>query len=54
MRSSTSVRDPEEMRFAVKPNKLYEVSPTISYAGENLSRRLFERELGRNILEFDE
>ena len=37
----------------VKPGKLYEVSPTISYAGENLSRRLFERELGRNILEFD-
>ena len=40
--------------IAVKPNKLYEVSPTISYAGENLSRRLFERELGKNILEFDE
>ena len=40
--------------IAVKPNKLYEVSPTISYAGENLSRRLFERELGRNILEFEE
>ena len=38
----------------VKPGKLYEVSPTISYAGENLSRRLFERELGKNILEFDE
>ncbi len=38
----------------VKPDKLYEVSPTISYAGEGLSRRLFERELGRNILEFDE
>lgn len=38
----------------VKPGKLYEVSPTISYAGEGLSRRVFERELGRNILEFDE
>lgn len=38
----------------VKPNKLYEISPTISYAGEGLSRRLFERELGKNILEFDE
>ena len=38
----------------VNPNKLYEVSPTISYAGEGLSRRVFERELGRNILEFDE
>jgi UDP-N-acetylglucosamine/UDP-N-acetylgalactosamine diphosphorylase len=38
----------------VKPGKLYEVSPTLSYAGEGLSRRVFERELGRNILEFDE
>ena len=38
----------------VNPNKLYEVSPTLSYAGEGLSRRVFERELGRNILEFDE
>ena len=38
----------------VTPNKLYEVSPTLSYAGEGLSRRVFERELGRNILEFDE
>ena len=38
----------------VKPGKLYEVSPTLSYASEGLSRRVFERELGRNILEFDE
>lgn len=38
----------------VNPNKLYEISPTLSYAGEGLSRRIFERELGRNILEFDE
>ena len=38
----------------VKPGKLYEVSPTISYAGEGLSRRVFERELGRNILEFED
>ena len=38
----------------VKPDKLYEVSPTLSYSGEGLTRRLFERELGRNILEFDE
>lgn len=37
----------------VKPNKLYEISPTISYAGENLNRRTFERELGKGILEFD-
>ena len=38
----------------VKPGKLYEVSPTLSYAGEGLSRRVFEREIGRNILEFEE
>ena len=38
----------------VKPDKLYEVSPTLSYSGEGLTRRLFERELGRNILEFEE
>ena len=38
----------------VNPNKLYEISPTISYAGENLNRRTFERELGKGILEFDE
>ena len=37
----------------VKEDKLYEISPTISYAGEGLSRRLFVREFGRNILEFD-
>ncbi|MCQ2106143.1 MAG: UDPGP type 1 family protein [Fibrobacter sp.] len=38
----------------VNPNKLYEVSPQLSYAGENLSRRVFERELGKSILEFDD
>lgn len=38
----------------INPNKLYEISPTLSYAGENLSRRVFERELGKSILEFDE
>ena len=38
----------------VNDDKLYEISPTISYAGEGLSRRLFVREFGRNILEFDE
>ncbi|PWJ71917.1 MULTISPECIES: UTP--glucose-1-phosphate uridylyltransferase [unclassified Fibrobacter] len=38
----------------VNENKLYEISPTLSYAGENLSRRVFERELGKSILEFDE
>ena len=38
----------------VKEDKLYEISPTISYAGEGLSRRLFVREFGHGILEFDE
>lgn len=38
----------------INPSKLYEISPTLSYAGENLSRRVFERELGKSILEFDE
>ncbi|MCQ2101860.1 MAG: UDPGP type 1 family protein [Fibrobacter sp.] len=37
----------------VKADKLYEISPTLSYAGEGLSRRVFERELGKSILEFD-
>lgn len=37
----------------VNPTKLYEISPQLSYAGENLSRRVFERELGKSILEFD-
>ena len=35
-------------------SKLYEISPTISYAGEGLKQSLFDRELGRNILAFDE
>ncbi len=38
----------------VNKKKLYEISPTLSYAGENLNRRVFERELGKSILEFDE
>lgn len=37
----------------INPAKLYEISPTISYAGEGLSQRVFERELGKNILEFE-
>ena len=39
---------------AIDPKKLYEVSPTISYAGEGLKQSVFDREIGRNILEFDE
>lgn len=31
---------------------LYEISPTLSYAGEGLSDQIFRRELGKNILEF--
>lgn len=31
---------------------LYEISPTLSYAGEGLSKEIFKRELGKNILEF--
>lgn len=33
-------------------DSLYEISPTLSYAGEGLSSKIFERELGKNILEF--
>ena len=39
---------------AIDPKKLYEVSPTISYAGEGLKQSVFDREIGRNILEFEE
>ena len=39
---------------AINPKKLYEVSPTISYAGEGLKQSVFDREIGRNILEFEE
>lgn len=39
---------------AVKKGKLYEISPRLSYAGEDLSPAVFERELGKDILEFDE
>lgn len=38
----------------INPKKLYEISPTISYAGEGLRQSIFNRELGRNILEFEE
>jgi UDP-N-acetylglucosamine/UDP-N-acetylgalactosamine diphosphorylase len=38
----------------IDEKKLYEISPTISYAGEGLKQSVFDRELGRNILEFDE
>ncbi len=38
----------------VKAGKLYEISPRLSYAGEGLSQALFERELGKAILEFEE
>ena len=38
----------------IDPSKLYEISPTISYAGEGLKQSVFDREIGRNILEFEE
>ena len=38
----------------IAPKKLYEISPTISYAGEGLKQSVFDREIGRNILEFEE
>ena len=38
---------------AIDPKKFYEISPTISYAGEGLKQSVFDREIGRNILEFD-
>lgn len=43
----------QKAHVEVNPNKLYEISPTLSYAGENLNRRTFARELGKGILEFD-
>ena len=39
---------------AIDPKKFYEISPTISYAGEGLKQSVFDREIGRNILEFEE
>ncbi len=39
---------------AIDPKKLYEIPPTISYAGEGLKQSVFDREIGRNILEFEE
>ena len=39
---------------AIDPKKLYEISPTISYTGEGLKQSVFDREIGRNILEFEE
>jgi len=44
----------QKAHVEINPNKLYEISPTLSYAGENLNRRTFARELGKGILEFDE
>lgn len=34
------------------PGTLYEIDPSLSYAGENLSQDVFDREKGRRILEF--
>jgi len=37
----------------VRSDKLYEISPLLSYAGEGLSAELFIAEIGKGILEFD-
>ncbi len=42
----------ERAKVTVKPEMLYEISPRLTYAGENLSQEVFDRELGRGIFEF--
>ena len=44
----------EKAKIDLKPGKYYEISPRLTYAGENLSREVFDRELGRGIFEFSE
>lgn len=44
----------EKAKVRVKPGMYYEISPRLTYAGENLSQEVFDRELGRGILEFSE
>ena len=43
----------EQAKVNVKPGTLYEISPRLTYGGENLSQEVFDRELGRGIFEFD-
>ena len=42
----------EKAKVRIKPEMLYEISPRLTYAGENLSQEVFDRELGRGIFEF--
>lgn len=42
----------ERARVKVRPGMYYEISPRLTYAGENLSQEVFDRELGRGIFEF--
>lgn len=42
----------EESNVKINPKMLYEISPTLSYAGEGLNQRVFDQELAKNILEF--
>ena len=44
----------EKAKADVKPGKYYEISPRLTYAGENLSNEVLSRELGRGIFEFSE
>ena len=42
----------EKSGVSLNNDKLYEISPALSYAGEGLSESVFKRELGKNIFEF--
>lgn len=44
----------EKAKIETKPGQYYEISPRLTYAGENLSEEVFKRELGRGIFEFSE
>lgn len=42
----------ERAKVSVRDGMLYEISPRLTYAGEKLSKEVFDRELGRGIFEF--
>jgi len=43
----------QKSKAKIKPEKFYEISPFLSSYGEGITNRIFEHELGENILEFD-